>query len=77
MGDVERMEMDEIEIINAIKLERAEFISRLMIDAELTENDVKIGLCLLHESLLDIIKEAPVLKSSGVRQEENRGTGYC
>lgn len=70
------MEMDKIEINNAIKLERVEFISRLMIDAELTENDVKIGLCLLHESLLDIIKKDPVLKSPGVR-DESRGAGRC
>ena len=43
--------MDE-SIINDIKIERAEFVSRLMIDADLSERDLKIGLCLLHEILL-------------------------
>jgi len=43
--------MDEL-TINDIKIERAEFVSRLMIDAELSERDLKIGLCLLHEILL-------------------------
>ena len=43
--------MDE-SIINDIKIERAEFVSRLMIDAELSERDLKIGLCLLREILL-------------------------
>ena len=43
--------MDKL-TINDIKIERAEFISRLMIDAELSEWDLKIGLCLLHEILL-------------------------
>lgn len=43
--------MDQI-TINSIKLEQAEFVNRLMIDAPLSENDVKIGLCLLHEILL-------------------------
>lgn len=41
--------MENIE--QEIKLEQAEFLNRLMIDAELTENDIKIGLCLLHELL--------------------------
>ncbi|WP_176700606.1 hypothetical protein [Gilliamella sp. App4-10] len=45
--------MDEIKK-NDIKLEQAEFINKLMIDAELSENDIKIGLCLLHELLLKI-----------------------
>ncbi|MWN89880.1 hypothetical protein GQ597_04030 [Gilliamella sp. Pra-s65] len=35
-----------------VKLEQAELINRLMIDAELSNNDIKIGLCLLHEILL-------------------------
>ncbi|OCF98850.1 hypothetical protein [Gilliamella sp. wkB308] len=48
--------MGDIELKNQIKLERAEFISRLMIDAELSQRDVQIGLCLLHESLLKIQK---------------------
>lgn len=43
--------MDEL-TTNDIKIERAEFVSRLMIDANLSERDVKIGLCLLHEILL-------------------------
>ncbi|WP_158092430.1 hypothetical protein [Gilliamella sp. N-G2] len=43
--------MDEL-TINDIKIERAEFVSRLMIDADLSERDLKIGLCLLHEILL-------------------------
>ncbi|WP_334323596.1 hypothetical protein [Gilliamella apicola] len=43
--------MDEL-TKNYIKIERAEFVSRLMIDAELSERDLKIGLCLLHEILL-------------------------
>ncbi|MCX8678630.1 hypothetical protein J3U22_03335 [Gilliamella sp. B2865] len=42
-------------INNDIKIEQAEFINRLMIDAELSNNDVKIGLCLLYE-LLSLIK---------------------
>lgn len=46
-----RARMDKL-TINDIKIERAEFISRLMIDAELSERDLKIGLCLLHEILL-------------------------
>lgn len=45
--------MDQL-TINSIKLEQAEFINRLMIDAPLSENDVKIGLCLLHEILLEM-----------------------
>lgn len=48
--------MDQI-TTNSIKLEQAEFINRLMIDAPLSENDIKVGLCLLHEILLKI-KEA-------------------
>ena len=43
--------MDQI-TINSIKLEQAEFLNKLMIDAELSKNDMKIGLCLLHEILL-------------------------
>lgn len=43
--------MDQI-TINSIKLEQAEFLNKLMIDAELSKNDIKIGLCLLHEILL-------------------------
>ncbi|WP_176700425.1 hypothetical protein [Gilliamella sp. Nev3-1] len=43
--------MDQI-TINSIKLEQAEFLNKLMIDAELSNNDIKIGLCLLHEILL-------------------------
>ena len=35
-----------------VKLEQAELINRLMIDAELSNNDINIGLCLLHEILL-------------------------
>ena len=46
--------MDEI-TKNYIKLERAEFVSRLMIDSNLSEKDVKIGLCLLHELLYKMI----------------------
>jgi hypothetical protein len=42
--------MDQI-TINSVKLEQAEFLNRLMIDAELSNNDVQIGLCLLHEIL--------------------------
>lgn len=45
--------MDQL-TINSIKLEQAEFINRLMIDAPLSENDIKVGLCLLHEILLKI-----------------------
>ncbi|MWN89851.1 hypothetical protein GQ597_03885 [Gilliamella sp. Pra-s65] len=45
--------MDEI-TKNDIKLEQAEFVNRLMIDTELSEYDIKIGLCLLHELLLKI-----------------------
>lgn len=48
--------MDQI-TTNSIKLEQAKFINRLMIDAPLSENDIKVGLCLLHEILLKI-KEA-------------------
>ena len=48
--------MGDIELKNEIVLERAEFISRLMIDSSLTQRDVQIGLCLLHESLLKIQK---------------------
>lgn len=40
---------------NYIKLECAEFVSRLMIDSDLSEKDVKIGLCLLHELLYKMI----------------------
>jgi hypothetical protein len=47
------MKMDQI-TINSIKLEQAEFVNRLMIDTELSEYDIKIGLCLLHELLLKI-----------------------
>ena len=36
-------------------LECAEFVSRLMIDSDLSEKDVKIGLCLLHELLYKMI----------------------
>lgn len=43
--------MDQI-TINSIKIEQAELINRLMIDAPLSENDIKIGLCLLHEILI-------------------------
>ena len=43
--------MDRI-TINCIKLEQAEFVNRLMIDVQLTDKDIKIGLCLLHELLL-------------------------
>ncbi|WP_186278025.1 hypothetical protein [Gilliamella apicola] len=42
--------MDQI-TINSIKIEQAELINRLMIDAPLSENDIKVGLCLLHEIL--------------------------
>ncbi|MCO6549586.1 MAG: hypothetical protein J6580_02770 [Gilliamella sp.] len=45
--------MDEI-TKNDIKLEQAEFVNRLMIDTELSEYDIKIGLCLLHELLLKV-----------------------
>lgn len=48
--------MDDDTLKN-VKLEQAEFINRLMIDAPLSENDIKVGLCLLHEILLKI-KEA-------------------
>lgn len=47
------MAVDEI-TKNDIKLEQAEFVNRLMIDTELSEYDIKIGLCLLHELLLKI-----------------------
>jgi energy-converting hydrogenase A subunit M len=47
--------MDQI-TINSIKLEQAEFLNKLMIDAELSKNDIKIGLCLLHD-ILSKIKE--------------------
>lgn len=40
------------ELKQEIQLEQAEFINRLMIDTVLSENDIKIGLCLLHEILL-------------------------
>ncbi|WP_176702948.1 hypothetical protein [Gilliamella apicola] len=43
--------MDQI-TINSIKIEQAELLNRLMIDATLSENDTKIGLCMLHEMLL-------------------------
>lgn len=43
--------MDQI-TINSIKVEQAELLNRLMIDAPLSENDVKVGLCLLHEILI-------------------------
>lgn len=43
--------MDQI-TINSIEIEQAELINRLMIDAPLSENDIKIGLCLLHEILI-------------------------
>lgn len=43
--------MDQI-TINSIKIEQAELINRLMIDAPLSENDIKVGLCLLHEILI-------------------------
>lgn len=43
--------MDQI-TINSIKIEQAELLNRLMIDATLSENDIKIGLCMLHEMLL-------------------------
>lgn len=42
--------MDDI-TVNSIKLEQAEFINRLMIDSELSERDIEIGLCLLYEIL--------------------------
>lgn len=45
--------MDDDTLKN-VKLEQAEFINRLMIDAPLSENDIKVGLCLLHEILLKI-----------------------
>lgn len=52
------LKMDENKLKNELRaqigLERAEFISRLMIDAPLTQRDVQIGLCLLHESLIKI-----------------------
>ena len=51
---IQELDMREI-INNDIKIEQAEFINRLMIDAELSNNDVKIGLCLLYE-LLSLIK---------------------
>lgn len=47
-------------INNDIKLEQAEFVNRLMIDAELTERDIKIGLCLLHEILLAMQEKSKI-----------------
>lgn len=47
--------MDQI-TINSIKIEQAELLNRLMIDATLSENDIKIGLCMLHEMLLKMKK---------------------
>lgn len=35
-----------------VEIEKAEFVNRLMIDAYLSEDDIKIGLCLLHDILL-------------------------
>lgn len=43
---------------NDIKIEYAEFVNRLMIDAELSSADIKIGLCLLYELLLVIKKNS-------------------
>lgn len=45
--------MDQI-TMNSIKIEQAELINRLMIDAPLSENDIKVGLCLLHEILINV-----------------------
>lgn len=47
--------MDQI-TINSIKIEQAELLNRLLIDATLSENDTKIGLCMLHEMLLKMKK---------------------
>lgn len=38
--------------INSIKIEQAELLNRLLIDAPLSDNDIKIGLCMLHEIIL-------------------------
>lgn len=41
-----------------IKLEQAEFLNRLMIDCELSQRDVKVGLCLLHDILINLKEKA-------------------
>lgn len=38
--------------INSIRIEQAELLNRLLIDAPLSDNDIKIGLCMLHEIIL-------------------------
>ncbi|WP_392551223.1 hypothetical protein RHO14_06930 [Orbus wheelerorum] len=35
-------------------IEYAEFVNRVMIDTDLSQEDIKIGLCLLHELLTEI-----------------------
>lgn len=42
-----------------VKLEQAEFLNRLMIDSEsLSRQDIKIGLCLLHDILINMKEKA-------------------
>jgi hypothetical protein len=42
-----------------VKLEQAEFLNRLMIDSEsLSQQDIKIGLCLLHDILINMKEKA-------------------
>jgi hypothetical protein len=41
-----------------VKLEQAEFLNRLMIDCELSQQDVKVGLCLLHDILINLKEKA-------------------
>ena len=40
------------ELHKQAELEKAVFLNRLMIDAELNNRDFKIGLCLLHDILI-------------------------
>lgn len=44
------------ELKQEIQLEQAEFINRILIDCELSERDVKIGLCILHQKLKQLIQ---------------------
>ena len=44
-----------------VEIEKAEFVNRLMIDAYLSEDDIKIGLCLLHDILLKM-KNAKIMR---------------
>lgn len=42
--------------INSIRIEQAELLNRLLIDAPLSDNDIKIGLCMLHEIILKMVE---------------------